>query len=1433
LGPGRLYKECDKAFNETIRLLSQAEGQDAWRSFLDVTLRYPDEIMHLIPAFVKAAATKGYPLTVSQVRTIFLDMGAPVARKIADLRTSKQLADNREVEEIHKSIEAAMEIIVRNPAQRKNAEGIVSILYEMKNVGYELTPPVWNDLARSVVKVEGSAGGLRVFSEMERLNIRPARTTYGALIKACADDRNHKDAVQLYHLFQDRFPDLRSPYTDPLVNVLQAFSNERLFEEAVQFFDADNSKEKEANGVLIQMAKNSLAAGDLPLAQKYLSKTKNRSPAEDAYLHYLMNEDKGPAAISSALAEYDRLAASRSAPPGTSTPQPPSPRRSRSQRDESDPERARSRLLTDLARTASSMNQPDSVRAVIAEMEKKSIPVRADMYGKIIKATGSIEVSHIAESVLAEIDSKKIPRTRELYGALISTASRYQSLEHALQVYEDMRRRDIAPEQYTIATLIDAFGMHGRIGEGYEFVRKVIDEEKLLKWTPKILTSFMSWAARQGDIKSTRKFFQQLKDRRNEPTAQHYLLLIVAATNARDLPAALNTYKEMTQAAKLVPTSEVYRHLIVAYSRDSDLRGAVNCYELAVKAGALPSYSMNNALLRAFSEFGDFVGAAKVYRQSIETQTDNPDVLAPTTPTYIYNSYLELLANEGAFPELMRVISNDMPSRRVQPDERTLSALMSAYVRVGNGPASRAVAVQMARNGVPLVQDTVRKLVSIYYRQAGSMAVAREELFATLAALRDATKDQKAISTSAYYTALFSTIAGFNDIEGMKRVAVEMAQNNIPPPKGFEASVIHSKRRMERRSAFLARQGIVVNSKSGAGVGASQNESGQAEEQQDGQDGSAPNAALGSAENAKSAGEAGAQQEDLEASNASQQPPVVILGDREESIFSTSTKAADTAAMEEERLRRVIAEDPTSLLARDAYLNLLNVMISKGDLSRAEGVLQELSDAGHQTSVLPYQRIVSGYCTRGDWTAANNILQTMQIRGIRHSSVMYERMLQSYAKNSQSVEHFNSLYQDILASGIKPNTRLFMTAMDCYFKLKDYPSIQRVYEATRTAGMRPTPQMIRASIMAFLAEEKPDEAYKVYVKAAENQEALPSLPLSLALMELAVAKRDPSLVHKALYVRQADEQPEVEVAPGQFAYNKATWAYLNLGELDLAMGMVEKSLASGFRMDRVLINELLIALEFSGRRQDAVATLEKLRRRRPGPLKRITPSQLAPSTGSAATASTPASVADSEADGQDAAGAEGQSARKVLLDLDSIRASVTEHLVFVNEANAVFCRGVAMSTIYKLLQAGRSADALAWHRVATSIGLGPAVREMLRAIIFHIGSSRDVKLLASFADELETAAASIEPVASRDRLVPQGTDLEISELRSRVDAIRTAGDANLAWEEFEFAYRPKDAFAGASSGKEGGEEEDDVAAVKDEEFVPAPSSEAAEAVETK
>ncbi|KAK3412640.1 hypothetical protein EUGRSUZ_I01366 [Eucalyptus grandis] len=233
---------------------------------------------------------------------------------------------------------------------------------------------------------------------------------------------------------------------------------------------------------------------------------------------------------------------------------------------------------------------------VLAEMRGETHPIGPDhiTVGALIKACSNAGQVDRAKEIYKLMDEYKIKGTPDVYTIAINSCSQTGDWEFALSVYNDMKKKDVVPDEIFLSALIDVAGHAGRVDAAFD----ILEEARTCGMHLGIISysSLMGACCNAKSWGKALELYVDMKSIRIKPTISTMNALITALCEGDQLPKAMEIFYDMKRLG-LSPNTITYSILLVASERKDDTETGIALFSQAKKDGVAPNITMCRCMI--------------------------------------------------------------------------------------------------------------------------------------------------------------------------------------------------------------------------------------------------------------------------------------------------------------------------------------------------------------------------------------------------------------------------------------------------------------------------------------------------------------------------------------------------------------------------------------------------------------------------------------------------------------------------------------------------------------------------------------------------------------------------------------------------------------------------------------------------------------------
>ncbi|KAI7827392.1 hypothetical protein BC939DRAFT_475283 [Gamsiella multidivaricata] len=296
----------------------------------------------------------------------------------------------------------------------------------------------------------------------------------------------------------------------------------------------------------------------------------------------------------------------------------------------------------------------ERVLEVYEDMIMQSIRPNAITYGTLISACTRVGSEDMARNLFKEMTNSPNYHPRQgPHNAMIQFYVRQKKDRNAaLEYYQDMLQRKLAPTEHTYTLLIEAFA-----------------------------------CIAPYDLTEANRLIQSLKRGPVRATEAHYGALIHAyGVEHRDVSTAEVVFDNMLKVG-ITPKGPAYQSMIESYITDRNLRRAIEVRNELLASGQPSSTYIENTMIRGFGQAEDLAAAEGVFNAMTDPhlpKVPGSIVKEPSTYHSMVTAYLENSMLDKAYDTLAMMRGQQYPELVIKPVEEAIHAASTDLTHIIN-----------------------------------------------------------------------------------------------------------------------------------------------------------------------------------------------------------------------------------------------------------------------------------------------------------------------------------------------------------------------------------------------------------------------------------------------------------------------------------------------------------------------------------------------------------------------------------------------------------------------------------------------------------------------------------------------------------------------------------------------------------------------------
>merc|ERR1719267_12031 len=283
---------------------------------------------------------------------------------------------------------------------------------------------------------------------------------------------------------------------------------------------------------------------------------------------------------------------------------------------------------------------PDDVRQAMALIDNLQEDMDEVLFASVIEACVRVGQLDLLSSKLQQYAGLGglAGLTAPTYGSMIKAYGRARDIERVRELWQEMRRRHVAPTSITLGCVIDALVNNGFPDEALSLVREIREDETC------------------KDILNT----------------VIYSTLLKGFAQARQPGRVQEVFEEMKEMGIACNTVS-YNTMLDANARTGKMDRADELFREMQASGVSPDVITYSTLVKGYCQSGDIDKGYQVLNEMVKNGTHEPDEI-------LYNSLLDGCAKQHRVDDALKLVE-DMHKNNVRPSNFTLSILVKLLGR--------------------------------------------------------------------------------------------------------------------------------------------------------------------------------------------------------------------------------------------------------------------------------------------------------------------------------------------------------------------------------------------------------------------------------------------------------------------------------------------------------------------------------------------------------------------------------------------------------------------------------------------------------------------------------------------------------------------------------------------------------------------------------
>ncbi|KFK30116.1 hypothetical protein AALP_AA7G218900 [Arabis alpina] len=228
---------------------------------------------------------------------------------------------------------------------------------------------------------------------------------------------------------------------------------------------------------------------------------------------------------------------------------------------------------------------------VLAEMKAETHPIDPDhiTIGALMKACFNAGQIERAKEVYKMIHQYGIKGTPEVYTIAVNSCSKSGDWDFACSIYNDMKEKDVTPDEVFFSALIDVAGHAKMLDEAFGILQDA--KSQGIRLGTITYSSLMGACCNAKNWKKALELYEKIKSIRLRPTVSTMNALITALCEGGQLPMAME-YLDEIKTLGLTPNTITYSMLMLASERKDDFEVSFKLLSRAKEDGVSPNFIM-------------------------------------------------------------------------------------------------------------------------------------------------------------------------------------------------------------------------------------------------------------------------------------------------------------------------------------------------------------------------------------------------------------------------------------------------------------------------------------------------------------------------------------------------------------------------------------------------------------------------------------------------------------------------------------------------------------------------------------------------------------------------------------------------------------------------------------------------------------------------
>merc|ERR1719159_341477 len=283
---------------------------------------------------------------------------------------------------------------------------------------------------------------------------------------------------------------------------------------------------------------------------------------------------------------------------------------------------------------------PDDVRQAMSLIDNLHEDMDEVLFASVIEACVRVGQLDLLSSKLQQYAGLGglAGLTAPTYGSMIKAYGRARDIERVRELWQEMRRRHVAPTSITLGCMVDALVRNSLPDEAFDLVRGIRDESEY------------------ADILNT----------------VIYSTLLKGFAQSRQPGRVQDVFEEMKQMGTACNTVS-YNTMLDANAMTGRMDRADELFREMQASGVSPDVITYSTLVKGYCQAGDIDRGYQVLNEMVANGVHEPDEI-------LYNSLLDGCAKQHRVDDALKLLE-DMHKHNVRPSNFTLSILVKLLGR--------------------------------------------------------------------------------------------------------------------------------------------------------------------------------------------------------------------------------------------------------------------------------------------------------------------------------------------------------------------------------------------------------------------------------------------------------------------------------------------------------------------------------------------------------------------------------------------------------------------------------------------------------------------------------------------------------------------------------------------------------------------------------